>query len=59
MTQGSAEPHGTRGASLLIEHVEALQAMPTRPTAHERLERIIGGYLARFLVGALVARRRR
>jgi hypothetical protein len=57
MAQGSAEPHGTRGSSLLIEHVEALQAAPRRPTAHERLERIIGSYLARLLVGALRARR--
>ena len=54
----AAEPQGTRGASLLLEHVEALEA-PQRPSADERLERILGGYLARLLVGALSARRGR
>ena len=54
---GAAEPQGTRGASLLMEHVEALES-PSRPSAHERLERILGGYLTRLLVGALVGGRR-
>ena len=55
---GAAEPQqGTRGASLLIEHVEALET--ARPSAHERLERVLGGYLTRLLVSALSGSRRR
>lgn len=54
---GAAEPQqGTRGATLLLEHVEAFEA---RPTAHERLERVLGGYLTRLLVSALSSGRRR
>ena len=45
----------SRGASLLIEHVEALNG---RPTAQERLERVIGRYLTGLLVGALAGSRR-
>jgi hypothetical protein len=41
-----------------MEHCAALDAEPRRPTASERLERIVGGYLARLLVGALSASRR-
>lgn len=47
-----------RGAELLLEHCAALDAEPPRPTAHERLERLVGGYLARLLVGALTGSRR-
>ncbi len=39
-----------RGPALLLEHVAALDL---RPTARERLERVVGGYLARLLVSAL------
>ena len=45
-------------ADLLLEHVAALER-PSRPSANERLERIVGGQLARLLVGALAARRPR
>ena len=55
---GAAEPQqGTRGSSLLIEHVEALEAT-AGPSAHERLERVLGGYLTRLLVSALAGGRR-
>jgi hypothetical protein len=47
---------GTR-ADLLLEHVNALEES-NRPSANERLERIVGGYLARLLVGALKGGRR-
>ena len=54
----AADPQvpGTR-ADLLLEHVAALE-QPTRPPANERLERLVGGYLARLLVGALQGGRR-
>ena len=56
---GAAEPQqGTRGSSLLIEHVEALEAV-RRPTANERLERVLGGYLTRLLLSALAGGRSR
>jgi hypothetical protein len=53
----TAEPYvPSRGADLLLEHVSS---EPTeRPTGRERLERIVGGYLARLLVGALSGTRR-
>ncbi|HEV8686102.1 MAG TPA: hypothetical protein VGQ84_02440 [Gaiellaceae bacterium] len=57
----AAEPHiPSRGADLLLEHVTALEPAdyPQRPAARERLERIVGGYLARLLVGALSGSRR-
>ena len=55
----AAEPQSPgRGAELLMEHCAALDAEPRSPTAGERLERIVGGYLARLLVGALSASRR-
>jgi hypothetical protein len=41
-----------------MEHCAALDAEPRRLTASERLERIVGGYLARLLVGALSGSRR-
>jgi hypothetical protein len=50
----AAEPHDLgRGSSLLMEHCAALDTEHCRPTARERLERIVGGPLARMLVGAL------
>lgn len=58
MRDGAAEPQGTRGASLLMEHVGSLEAGPMRPPVHERLERILGSYLTRLLVGALSGGRR-
>ena len=54
MEQGQPDSE-SRGASLLIEHVEALNG---RPTARERLERMIGRYLTGLLVGALAGGRR-
>jgi hypothetical protein len=58
----AVEPHlPSRGADLLLEHVNALEPgeFPQRPAARERLERMVGGYLARLLVGALSSSRRR
>jgi hypothetical protein len=58
----AVEPHlPSRGADLLLEHVYALEPgeFPQRPAARERLERMVGGYLARLLVGALSSSRRR
>jgi hypothetical protein len=57
----AADPHiPSRGADLLLEHVSAVDPgdYPQRPAARERLERIVGGYLARLLVGALSGTRR-
>jgi hypothetical protein len=56
----AVEPHlPSRGADLLLEHVNALDPgeFPQRPAARERLERMVGGYLARLLVGALSSSR--
>lgn len=49
----------SRGADLLLEHVASLEPAehPQRAAAQERLERLVGGYLARFLVGALAGGR--
>ncbi len=58
MSNGAAEPQVRRGVSLLMEHVEAFQASRLRPSANERLERILGGYLTNFLVGALSGQRK-
>ena len=52
------EPHN-RATALLLEHCAALEAEPTRPTASERLERVLGGYLTALLVGALTRGRPR
>jgi hypothetical protein len=44
-----------RGAVLLLEHCAALdQRHEPRPRAYARLEEVVGGPLARLLVGALV-----
>jgi len=53
----AAEPQNPwRGSILLMEHCAALEIEHCRPTARERLERIVGGPLARLLVGALSRR---
>jgi hypothetical protein len=57
--EGAARTHDPRRIALLLEQValfedEALR----RPSARERLERVIGGYLARLLIGALAGERR-
>jgi hypothetical protein len=49
----AAEPHTPKGSLLLMEHCAALDDEHCRPSARERLERIVGGPLARLLVGAL------
>ena len=46
-------PPPARGADLLIEHCAALDTSCSRLSANERLERMVGGSLARLLVGAL------
>jgi hypothetical protein len=48
-----------RGADLLLEHVASFEPAehPQRPAAQERLERLVGGDLARLLVGALAGDR--
>ncbi len=56
--EGAAPKQDPRRVALLLEHVAAIDTVDARPTAHERLERVIGGYLARLLVGALVGDRR-
>ena len=57
MDAAEPQPSG-RGASLLIEHVTEFEP-GRRPSARERLERIVGGPLARLLVGALSRQPRR
>ena len=54
-----AEPPTSRGSLLLIAHCAALDEEHCRPSARERLERIVGGPLARLLVGALGGHPRR
>ncbi len=53
----AADSQPSTRADLLLEHVAALEE-PTRPSANERLERLVGGALARLLVGALQSARR-
>jgi hypothetical protein len=56
----AAEPQiRGRGAELLLDHCEALDTEHRRPTARERLERLVGDSLARLLIGALSTRRPR
>jgi hypothetical protein len=55
--EGAARTQDPRRIALLLEQVASLDEN-RRPTARERLERLIGGYLARLLVGALTAQRR-
>ena len=56
--EGAARTHDPRRVALLLEQVASFEDVLRRPTARERLERLIGGYLARLLVGALTAKRR-
>ena len=58
MTAAEPQIRG-RGAELLLDHCEALETEHRRPTARERLERIVGDSLARLLIGALSSRRPR
>jgi hypothetical protein len=56
--EGAAQSHDPRRVALLLEHVIASEDAHFRPSARDRLERMIGGYLARLLVGALTTGRR-
>jgi hypothetical protein len=56
---GAAHRQDAQRIALLLEHVVAFEDDRGRPTARERLERLIGGYLARLLVGALTTARPR
>jgi hypothetical protein len=57
--EGAAGTHDPRRIALLLEQVVTFEDDRRRPSARERLERVIGGYLARLLVGALSDRRTR
>ena len=52
-TPPDRHPNG-RGAMLLLEHCAALDHRDERPRAFARLEQVVGGRLARLLLGALV-----
>jgi hypothetical protein len=52
-----AHSHDARRIALLLEHVVAFEDERIRPSARDRLEWVIGGYLARLLVGALTRER--
>jgi hypothetical protein len=54
----AAHSHDVRRIALLLEHVVAFEDERSRPSARDRLERVVGGYLARLLVGALTGDRR-
>jgi hypothetical protein len=56
--EGAARTHDPRRIALLLGQLASFEEESRRPTARERLERVIGGYLARLLVGALTAQRR-
>jgi hypothetical protein len=56
--EGAAPKHDPRRIALLLEHVVAFEDDRGRPSARDRLERLLGGYLARLLVGALTSSRR-
>lgn len=56
---GTEPRHQGSRADLLLEHVNGTGPEPDRTPAHERLERLVGDVLARFLVGALAGRRAR
>ena len=56
--EGAARTHDPRRSALLLGQLASFEEETRRPTARERLERVIGGYLARLLVGALTAQRR-
>jgi hypothetical protein len=56
--EGAAKTHDARRLAQLLGELASFDEGSRRPTARERLERLIGGYLARLLVGALTAQRR-
>jgi hypothetical protein len=56
--EGAARTHDPRRIALLLGQLASFEEENRRPTARERLERVIGGYLARLLIGALTAQRR-
>jgi hypothetical protein len=56
--EGAARTHDPRRIALLLEQVVTLDDDRRRPSARVRLEWVIGGYLARLLVGALSDRTR-
>jgi hypothetical protein len=56
--EGAAHSQDPRRIALLLEQVVAHEEGPRRPSARDRLERVIGGYLARLLIGALTGDRR-
>jgi hypothetical protein len=49
---------GARGSELLLRHCAAFTDWVERPSAHTRLEELVGEELARMLVLALGDRRR-
>ena len=57
MIEGAAPHPDRRRVALLLERVAGIDGDQARPSANERLERIIGGHLARLLVGALAGSR--
>jgi len=58
VTEGAAPLHDPRRIALLLAQVVTYEDVRRRPSARDRLERLIGGYLARLLVVALTADRR-
>lgn len=52
------EPQSQKAAELLMQHCSTLEEAEPRPPAYARLERLLGGYLTRLLVGALAQRLR-
>ena len=57
--EGAARTQDPRRIALLLGQLASFEEERRRPSARERLERVIGGYLARLLVGALTAQRPR
>jgi hypothetical protein len=52
------EPQSEKAAELLMQHCSAMEETEPRTPAYARLERLLGGYLTRLLVGALAQRTR-
>jgi hypothetical protein len=60
MRSAPERQEGARGPRLLLEHCVALTRIDdSRPPPFVRLEQAVGGDLARLLVAALAAQRRR
>jgi hypothetical protein len=57
MTDAAAPIRGGRGSDLLLLHCTALTGGAGRPPAYCRLEKLVGGELARMLIAALSGRR--